>query len=169
MSAYCSQPDLEVALGGPRVLAQLADFNGDGVADSSVVTDYLESGAAEVRTAVEVKHDPEVVAALDSGSLRRLLDANAALSARIAWEKGGKGAAMPDWIKDRATRADKFLDDLATGHRRLGRAAGDSAAAVTQASAVGVVDHDPDGDGGTTTSGARANRLSVAGLMKGFR
>jgi phage gp36-like protein len=167
--AYCIQSDLETALGGPRVLAQLSDFNGDGVADAAVVTDYLESGAAEVRTAVEVKHDPETIALLDATSLRRLLDANAALSSRIAWEKGGKGAAMPDWTRDRAERADKFLDDLAKGLRRLGRSAGGVQAAVTQARVVGVVDQDPRGDGGTTSSGAPAGRTSMAGLMKGFR
>jgi phage gp36-like protein len=167
--AYCTQPDLETALGGPRVLAQLADYNLDGVADAAVVTDYLESGAAEVRTAVEVKHDPEVITALDSPSLRRLLDANAALSARIAWEKGGKGAAMPEWVRDRAERADKFLDDLAKGFRRLGRVAGGTQAAVTQAKVAGVVDQDPNGDGGLDSSGAPAARISIAGLMRGFR
>lgn len=167
--AYCVQSDLETALGGPRILTQLADFNQDDVADTAVVTDYLDSGAAEVRSAVEVKHDPETVATLDTASLRRLVDANAALSARIAWEKGGKGAAMPEWVRDRAERTDKFLDDLATGHRRLGRVAGGTVVATTQAQNVGVVDQDPIGDGGVDTSGVPTNRISIRGLMRGFR
>src|SRR6267142_738663 len=120
-NTYCTQSDLETALGGQRVLTKLADFDEDGTSDVSVVTDYLESGAAELRTAVEVKHDPEVIANLDAASTRRLIDANAALSARIAWEKGGKGEAVPDWIDRRAARAEKFAEDLKDGRRRLGR------------------------------------------------
>jgi hypothetical protein len=167
--AYCDQTALEIALGGARVLTQLADLDGDGVADAAVVTDYLESGAAELRTAVEVKHDPETIAALDTTSLRRLSDANAALSARVAWEKGGKGAAMPQWTRERADRADKFADDLAHGRRRLGRAAGQPGAVTTQASNTGVVDPDPNGDGGTNRNGVAQKRITMAGLLKGFR
>lgn len=167
--AYCVQSDLETALGGSRILTQLADFNQDDIADAAVVTDYLDSGAAEVRTAVEVKHDPETIATLDTASLRRLVDANAALSARIAWEKGGKGVAMPEWVRDRAERTDKFLDDLATGHRRLGRVAGGTVVAVTQASGVGVVDFDTVGDGGVDRNGQPTSRFSIRGFMKGFR
>lgn len=169
VNAYCSQTDLETALGGPKVLTQLADFDEDGQPDVAVVTDYLESGAAELRTAVEVKHDPEVIANLDTASMRRLIDANAALSARVAWEKGGKGGAMPDWVRDRAERADRFVDALARGERRLGRVAGSNPAAVTQASNAGTVDFDPRGDGGISLTGDPTNRISIRGLMKGFR
>jgi phage gp36-like protein len=154
--AYCTQSDLEIALGGAAVLVQLTDWDDDGVADSAVVNDCLDSGAAEIRPAVEIKHDPETIANLDSSSLRRLLDANAALSARIAWEKGGKGMAMPDWVRDRAERTERFLNDLAEGRRRLGRVAGGTVAAINQP--IGVVDYDPCGHG-----------VSISGFRKGFR
>lgn len=165
--AYAQQSDLEIALGGAAALVDLADFNLDGVADASVVTDYLESGAAEVRSAVEVKHDPETIDNLDAASLRRLIDANAAISARIAWEKGGKGMGMPAWIKERAERNDRFLEALADGKRRLGRAAGSIPAAINQP--AGVVDYDPNGDGGIDRKGRPTSRLSMKGFLRGFR
>jgi hypothetical protein len=140
---YCSQGDLEIAVGSAAVLRQLADPNRTGVVQPAIVTDYLESGAAELRSAVEIKHDPETIANLDTDSLRRLRDANAAISARIAYSKGGLGQAMPDHVREAAERAEKFADQLAIGQRRLGRVAGGLAAAINQPATV--VDYDPDG------------------------
>lgn len=154
--AYCTQADLEIAVGGAAVLRELADPNETGSASSTIVDDYLESGAAEVRTAVEVKHDPETIANLDDGSLRRLRDANAALSARIAYTKGGQGNAMPQWVEAAAVRAEEFLDKLATGQRRLGRVADGTEAAINQP--AGVVDFDEESSG-----------ISVSGFRRGFR
>ena len=148
--------NLEVALGGAAILAQLADPGRSGQIDDDIVTDYLESGAAEIRSASEVKHDPEVLANLDADSLRRLRDANASLSARIAYEKGGLGLAMPDHVRDRAERAERFLDQLAKGERRLGRVSGGTAAAINQP--VGVVSFDPEASG-----------VSIDGFKRGFR
>lgn len=148
-------------------MRNLADPLDTGTAQSSIVTDYLESGAAEVRTAVEVKHDPETIANLDPPSLRRLIDANAALSSRIAWEKGGKGMAMPDWVRDRAERTDHFLDALARGERRLGRVAGGNIAAVTQATGIGTVDYDPNATARLDPN--KSPSISIAGLKRGFR
>lgn len=154
--AYADIGDLESAVGGAQNLRQLADPLKTGVLDEGIALGYLESGAAEVRSAVEVKHDPETVALLDAPSLKRLSDANAAISARIAYEQGGQGMAMPEWVEKKAERADKFLDDLAKGFRRLGRVSGGAAAAINQP--AGTVDHDPLGCG-----------ISVAGFKKGFR
>jgi hypothetical protein len=152
--AYCTQSDLEFGLGGADALAELADWDGDGVADASVVQDFIYSGAAEMRPYIEVKHDPETIANLDDGSLRRLRDANVALSSRIAWEKGSKGQATPEPIEKRAERTETFLSDLAAGKQRLGRVSGGSQAALGQP--VGVVDFDPHG-----------HRMSIHGLKRG--
>lgn len=153
---YCTQGDLEVALGGARILRELADPNRTGNPDAGTVQDYLESGAVEVRSAVEIRHDPETIAAMDADSVRRLRDANAALSARIAYEKGGLGMAMPEWVRERADRNDQFLTQLARGERRLGRVSGGQVAAINQP--IGLVDFDTDATG-----------ISVAGFKKGFR
>ena len=152
--AYCSAADLEVALGGAAVLVQLADPGQTGTADAGIVQDYLESGAAEIRPFVEVKHEPETIANLDSDSLRRLRDANAALSARIAWEKGGMGQAMPQTVTNRAERTEQFCRDLSMGVQRLGRVAGGTQASLGQN--VQVVDSDPYGHG-TTVASYRSN------------
>jgi hypothetical protein len=153
---FCNQADLELAVGGARPFVQLSDPDGNGVADPDRVEDYLEGGAAEVRSAAEVKHDPEVLANLDSDSVRRLRDANAALSARIAYTKGGKGLAMPEFVAAAADRADRYLDQLARGERRLGRVAGGTAAAINQPAKS--VDFDADG-----------SKMSVTGFKRGFR
>lgn len=167
MSSFAVQADLENALGGATVLLQLSDPNKTGQIQQPLVFDYLEDGAAQVRAAAEIKHDPEVLANLDTPSLKRLVDANAALSARTAYEKGGLGMAMPEWIRDRAERADKFCDDLAHGLRRLGRVAGGAVAAINQP--TGTVDYDPNGDGGNNSDGSPAARISMTGLKLGFR
>ncbi len=154
--AFADQGDLENALGGAHILRQLADPNKTGVADESLIIDYLEGGAADVRSAAEVKHEPETLAALDSPSLKKLKDVNSAISARIAYEKGGQGMAMPKWVEERADKADAYLNLLAEGKRRLGRVAGGASAAINQP--AGVVDFDSDGTG-----------ISIRGFRGGFR
>lgn len=155
-NAYASQADLEVALGGADVLIQLADFDGDHVADSDVVDDYLETGATEVRAAVEVKHEPEAIAALDTASLRLLRDLNATMSAAVAYRKGGRGQVMPIETERAVAKAEDTLDKIASGLRRLGRISGGAAPALAQA--VGVMDYD-----------STATKMSIAGLKRGFR
>ncbi len=154
--AFCSKADLELAVGGARELRQLADPDNTGTAVESLIDDYIETGAAEVRSAAEIKHEPETLANLDADSLRRCRDANAALSARTAYTKGGRGLAMPEFVSAAADRADDYLDQLAKGLRRLGRVSGGTVAALSQPAKV--VDFD------TTASG-----LSIAGFRRGFR
>lgn len=147
---FCTQGDLEIGLGGADVLRQLADPTGAGAIDSDIVTDYIESGAAEIRSAAEIKHDPEALAALDADSSRRLRDANVALSSRIAYEKGGRGMAMPEWVESRAQRSERFLEQLATGARRLGRVSNGTQASINQPAEV--EDFDSQGLGISITS-----------------
>lgn len=155
-NAFCSKAELELAVGGAVKLRQLADPDNTGTAVDAIVDDYLETGAAEVRSAAEIKHDPEVLKSLDADSLRRCRDANAALSARTAYVKGGHGQAMPPFVEAAAERADDFLDMLAKGLRRLGRVSGGKSAAINQP--CGVVDPDALGSG-----------VSIAGFRRGFR
>lgn len=158
--AYCTRADLENAVGGAARLRQLADFNRtDNPNDAAVVatiSGWLEDEAATIRSKVEVKHDPETLANLDAASRRKLADANATLSARTAHEKGSGGLETPDKLERRAERIEKWLDDLAEGRARLGRAAGGVVAAINQP--VGVVAPDPLGV-----------KVSVTGFRRGFR
>lgn len=157
--AFSTQADLEVALGAQRLL-ELADPDDTGdIADASVVAridGWIEDAAADVRALVEIKHDPEALAAIDAPSLRRLKRAETDLAARRACEDGGEGFVMPPHVELRAKRAEEYLDDLATGRQRLGRVAGGTVAAVSQP--AGVIDHD-----------ALGTKVSMAGLARGFR
>ena len=156
MAAFCSQSDLEIAVGGADVLRQLADPSGTGTADSATVTDYLEGPAGKIRSAIEIKHDPETIATLDAGTLRTLRDCNKWLSAEVAWLEGARGQGMPQHIAARAAQEREWLSLVADGHRRLGRVAGKPGPALNQP--AGVIDFDSLGTG-----------VSVAGFKRGFR
>lgn len=138
--AYASQADLEIALGGAAQLVQLADPSSTGSADPAIVEDYLESPAAQIRSIIEVKYEPETIANLDADSQRLLRDINKWLSARVAWIEGGRGQAIPEHVDRQADKVEGWLTEIKTGERRLGRVAGGRAPALTQP--VGVVDHD---------------------------
>jgi hypothetical protein len=153
---FCTAGDLEIAVGGADVLRQLADPQRNGAPDAARVTDSIERGAAELRSATEVKHDPETLKALDTDSLRLLRDINAALSAECAYINGGRGHAMPPWVLERSGWARGMLDRLARGERRLGRVDGGTAAPINQP--VGIVNFDPGGTG-----------ISIDAFKRGFR
>lgn len=168
--AFCTQADLEIALGGAKILRELADPNNTGTPDATTVADWLEAGASQIRAAAEIKHDPEVLANLDAPSLTRLKKANARLSARVAYEDGGKGLAMPDQIAKRADWEDEYLEMLAAGRRRLGRAAGGISAAINQP-AVGALSYDnadtysqATGGNVTANTGSGQGRPSTSGI-----
>ena len=156
MPSFCGLADLQIALGGASYLVQLADPTGSGTADPARVDDYLESRAAEIRSVIEVKYDPETIDNLDADSLRLLRDINKWGSARTAYIEGGRGMALPDHIREQADRADQWLTEIRTGERRLGRVSGGRKAAINQA--VDVLDYD-----------ATSTGMSIAGMKRGFR
>ena len=147
--------ELERFLGGAHVLRSLTDPNRTGQTDPATAQSYLDAGVAETRERVEVKHDPETIESLDAPSTQRLRDAALACAARIAYERGAQGQAMPPKVASAAERADAWLMDLAEGKRRLGRSAGGKVAALNQPAKI--VDPDPNGQG-----------ISRAGFAKGF-
>lgn len=147
--------ELEVFLGGAHVLRTLCDPNRTGQTDRTIAQSYLLSGTGMVRRRAEVKHDPETLANLDPESAQFLHDAALALAARIAYERGAQGQAMPQRVADLAQREDSNLLELAEGKQRLGRAAGGKVAAINQPAKI--VDPDPTGEG-----------ISRAGFARGF-
>jgi phage gp36-like protein len=153
---YCTQTDLEIALGGALVLVQLADPNNTGTADEDVVTDYLESGAAIVRASVNKKFTPESIENLDAASRRLLRDCNKWLSAQIAWLEGGRGEAVPQRVADQAERVREMVDRISTGELTLAVVSGGTQPALSQP--IGVMSYDPLGCG-----------ISIAGFKRGFR
>lgn len=156
-TAWCSQADLEIALGGPSVLVQLSDRNGSGVANAAVVADYLGSGANYIASKIQIRHSAEALADLDDGAVQLLRDWNKWWSAGVAWDEGAQGQAMPPSLAKMVDRVEAQLEAVRTGKAVLGRSAGSKQAALSQF--VGVVDHDPGG-----------HRVSIAGLKSsGFR
>ena len=153
---YCSQADLEIALGGAATLRQLSDPDNTGTALTAMVTDFLESGAALVRAAISIKYTPESVENLDAASRRLLRDCNKWLSAEIAWLEGGRGQAVPNRVAEQADRTRDVLDRIAKGGLTFARVSGGTEPALAQV--AGPLDFDPLGLG-----------ISVAGFKRGFR
>ena len=155
-TAFCTQADLEIAMGGAANLLEVSDPTKTGQIQTTIVTDYLETGAAEVRSITEVRMDPETLAQMDTDAMRLFIGANAALSARIAYEKGGLGQSMPEFVRENAERQERMLQQFRDGQRRIGRASGSKIPAINQN--PGVVDYDKTGSG-----------ISITGFRKGFR
>ena len=159
--AFCTQGDLEIAVGGAARLLQLADFNRTGnisdAAVQAVIQGWLDEGASRILQTASVKHDPETLANLDAPSLVQCRRWNKVFSGRLAYRDGAGGLAMPEQLADGAREADEDLVKLADGRQRLARVAGGIAAGINQP--VGLVDHDPHG-----------RHVSVRGFKRsGFR
>jgi len=151
--AFCDLSDLSLALGGDDVLRQLTDFEKTGQYSAVRAQAYIEDGAADVRAAAEIKHDPEVLANLDKWSARKLNIANAYMAARHAYRKGGKGLVMPPELAAACKEQEEYLDDLAAGNKRLGRVAGGSDAPINQP-AIGALSFDAADSLSVATGGA---------------
>lgn len=147
--------EFEDFLGGAHVLRQLTDPNRRGQPNYITAQTYLDAGCAEVRERLEVKHTPETIANLDTVSAQRTHDAALAMAARIAYERGAQGQAMPPKTAEAAARADSWLNELVEGKRRLGRASQGREASLNQPAKV--VDPDPQGAS-----------ISRAAFAKGF-
>jgi len=123
---------------------------------TTFVDSCLKGARGRVRGAVEVKHDPEVLDALDAESALWLQRIATVIAAHTAYSDGTGDLAIPQRLLDEFAQAEADLENLATGKRRIGRAANQPGPKVNQA--AGVVDHDSYRTG-----------VSVAGFKLGFR
>jgi len=115
--AYCSQSDLEVTLGGAHILVQLLDKNGDGTADSAMVTACLDRATAEIDSRIQVAVD---LSALSAPYPNQLIYKTADVAAYEAWKAGAEGQVIPDAVQSRYDDAINWATQVATRRATLG-------------------------------------------------
>lgn len=108
--AYTTTPDLEAAAGGADRLVQLADWDGDGVADASVLAsaqstaDSIIDSYAAIRYAVPIESPSAAIV-------------QHAAAEAIYWIRSRRGMLTEDDVRQKELR-DKWLDQLSRGRVR---------------------------------------------------
>src|SRR5262245_31988129 len=113
MSQYCTQADLERALGGAAVLVQLLDKDQDGQADPDAVSDVLDAGSNEVASYIQVMVE---LSSLRPPYPRALVLKTADCCAFHAWSRGSERQAAPQNIQSVYDAAIRWAIDV--GQRR---------------------------------------------------
>ena len=112
---YCTQADLEAAIGGAAILKQLLDKDGDGTADAAQVTAVLTEATAECDAAIQVAVQLPLSTTPDA------LKYNCArIAAYLAHLQGGEGQVVPDAIQRKYDMARDFLTRVARREATLG-------------------------------------------------
>lgn len=150
MTPFCTQADLELAVGGASILVQLLDKNKDNIADASMVFQVLDAASNEMASYIQVTVD---LATLSSPYPLSLVTKTADLAAFYAWRYGADGQSIPDNVLQGREAAVRWGQDVATKRAALGVV---PKAGLDQV--VGLRDFDEGGHG-----------ISVAGFKRGFR
>lgn len=114
---FATQNDLELAIGGTQVLAQLLDKDGDGIADAALVTAVLGRANAEVAAAVG---NTIQISTLTAPYPDPLVYHAAQIAAYYAWGQGSSEIVVPDAAKLMHEDSLRFLDQIARRERSLG-------------------------------------------------
>jgi hypothetical protein len=151
---YCDQERLEGELGGPAVLVQLLDKDGDGIADAALVDIALDSGCSDMDEALAVN------AALGAGPgvlappyAPALIKRSAHACAYHAHVIGTLGQAVPELTQRRYDAAIAWARSAGIRELTLG-----TVASPASSIPVRLVDPDPCGIG-----------VSRRGFARGFR
>lgn len=115
--AYCTQTDLENAVGGSAILVQLLDPLATGTANAARVTAVLDRASAEVASAIQVSTS---LSALSAPYPDALIFNTANIAAYYAFLEGTQGQGVPEHIKQRYTNTMEWLDKVANRTRSLG-------------------------------------------------
>ena len=94
--ARLSQAQLERAVGGAAVLKQLLDKDGDGTADSALITQILDEADGEANSYISLAVDlADTTIDTAPHLLRRELD----VAVYLSWLRGTMAQAMPEEVK----------------------------------------------------------------------
>src|SRR5262249_9377244 len=113
---FCTQADLERALGGAVQLVQLHDRGADGNADPASVTDILDYGSNELASYIQRLVD---VATIATPYPRILVLKAADVCAYHAWARGSRNEAIPDTIREKYEAAIRWANDVGEGRATL--------------------------------------------------
>jgi phage gp36-like protein len=121
---YCTQADIEAALGGSARLVKLADFDGDGEADAAVVAAAIAYADGIINTYLAPKYTVPVT---DAAALAALAPHAANLAVYKLNRNRGFKAEEEKADHDASIR---FLRDLASGLGTLGNTSAPAAQAA---------------------------------------
>jgi len=114
--AYCTQSDLELAVGGVANLVRLLDKDNDDVADEDAVTACLARATSEIDSALQIRHQLPLAEPYPP----ILITHAATLAAYYAHQYGTDGQGVPQRVVEAAKDARDWLDMLAAGTRTVG-------------------------------------------------
>ena len=146
----CVQNDVELAVGGVAVLAQLLDKNGDGIADSDLVASIIGRASSYVIAGIGAAAVP---GSLSSPYPDILVYTAANVAAYYSWTMGSSEIVIPDGAKMLMDAADSTIAKIRNREISLG-------ANTAPASALEVKQIDTD-NGGTL---GRLTRDSIKGF-----
>lgn len=112
--AYCTQADVEIAVGGPAKLVQLSDQDGSGAVDAGVVANAIAEADAEINSYIGHRYAVPLSPVPDIIKLK-----SAAWAARVLRRNLYNGQPLADDLEREATDI-KWLDRVATGVVSLG-------------------------------------------------
>src|SRR5262249_1176594 len=132
---FCTQQDVERAVGDAATLASLLDKDGDGIADPQAVQDVIDMGCNEVASYVQRLID---LASLSSPFPRVLILKVADVCAYHAYARGTLHQGIPDNIQAMYDSAIRWAQDVGEGRATLAVAP----QVALNAPPAGVVDFD---------------------------
>lgn len=134
---YFSQSELEEAIGGPAVLVQLLDKDGDGVADAAIVDNVIANACGDLDSAIQVRNSlpllPPYPRAVVSNAIK--------LGIYLAHLKGTGGQGVPPDVRQLFEQVELWMERIVAGSRSLGavpRATSDRQSGQVTPSADGV-------------------------------
>jgi phage gp36-like protein len=118
---FCTQADLERALGGQTVLLQLVDPNTTGNINDTTcqafITDFIDEASNELASYIE----PRILLSALTAPFPRILVLRAAdVAAYYAYTRGTRRLAIPDDVKEGYDKAISWAQTVGAGRAGLG-------------------------------------------------
>lgn len=158
---FCSQADVERALGGAAILVQLLDKDDDNVADADLVQQVIDNATNEMSSYIQVVVD---LAALQPPIPFALVAKTADVAAFYAWRYGAYGQAIPENVVQGHEAAVRWAQDVATKKATLG-----AVRKQVLDQPIGVRQFDRPNDDGSDDGICLGHSISVRQFKRGFR
>jgi phage gp36-like protein len=160
MARFCTQADLERALGGAQQLSQLLSKSGQpGIPDPALVSQVLDMASAEIASYIQVTVN---LSTLTEPYPPVLVFKTAEAATFYAWRYGAYGQAVPEGVVQAHDKAIAWAQDVANKRATLGAI---DKPGLDQP--VGVVDHDAQAS--RLTDRPSRTGISIAAFKLGFR
>lgn len=117
MAQFCTQADVERAIGGAGLFLQLMDPSNSGSVDTQSVQDVLDAGSSEMASYIQLAVE---ISGLQSPYPRVLVLKTADMCAYHAFTRGSHGQGTPQNIVDKYEAAVRWAKDVGQRQATLG-------------------------------------------------